>query len=323
VRISPEALAAEAEATGFRPDVLETAVQLLSLLSVLTRHPALRGKLALKGGTALNLFVFDAPRLSVDIDLNYVGAQQLSDMQNERPVIEAAVESAFRREDFVVGRTRSGHAGGGWSLRYPSAGGQYGRLEVDINFMYRLPLWPVTSRDSIKLGRWRATRIPIVDLHELAAGKFAALLARGRARDLFDSRLIFSLDGLDRQRLRLAFVVYGAMNRRDWRKVSAADVSFDAAELMRQLKPTLNREGLPSYADPKEYGTTLVDECRSGLSSLLPLNAAELEFLDRLLDQGKIDSSLLTADAAFQRRIRDQPSLLWKAQNVRRFRGLS
>ncbi len=323
MRISPEALAAEAEATGFRPDVLETAVQLLSLLSALTRHPALRGKLALKGGTALNLFVFDAPRLSVDIDLNYVGAQQLSDMQNERPVIEAAVESAFRREDFVVGRMRSGHAGGGWSRRYPNAGGQYGRLEVDINFMYRLPLWPVTSRDSIKLGRWHATRIPIVDLHELAAGKLTALLARGRARDLFDSRLIFSLDGLDRQRLRLAFVVYGAMNRRDWRTVSETDVRFDAAELMRQLMPTLNREALPPDADPKEYGTTLVDECQRDLKTLLPLNAAELAFLDRLLEHGEVEPALLTSNAELQRRIRSQPLLDWKAQHIRRFRGLS
>ena len=112
MRISPEALAAEAEATGFRPDVLETAVQLLSLLSALTRHPALRGKLALKGGTALNVFVFDAPRLSVDIDLNYVGAEKLAEMQSERPMLEAAFESVFRREDFVVRRTRSGHAEG-------------------------------------------------------------------------------------------------------------------------------------------------------------------------------------------------------------------
>ena len=322
MRISPEALAAQAEATGFRPDVLETAVQLLSLLSALARHPALRGKLALKGGTALNLFVFDAPRLSVDIDLNYVGAQQLSDMQNERPMIEAAVESVFRREDFVVRRTRSGHAGGGWSLRYPSAGGQYGRLEVDINFMYRLPIWPVTSMDSIRLGRWRATRIPIVDLHELAAGKLAALLARGRARDLFDSRLIFSLDGLDRQRLRLAFVVYGAMNRRDWRTVSETDVRFDAAELTQQLLPTLNREAVPRDADPTKYGTTLVDQCRSGLSTLLPFNTAELEFLDRLLEYGKVEPAFLTANADLQRRIRSQPLLEWKAHHVRQFRSL-
>ena len=323
MRISAEALAIEAEATGFRPDVLETAVQLLSLLSALTRHPALHGKLALKGGTALNLFVFKAPRLSVDIDLNYVGTGHLAELQNERPRLEAAVESVCRREYSVVRRTRSGHAGGSWSLRYPSAGGQYGRLEVDINFMYRLPLWPVTSMDSIGLGRWHATSIPVVDLHELAAGRLAALLDRGRARDLFDSRLIFRMSSLDSERLRIAFVVYGAMVRRDSRTVSVADVGFDATELTRQLTPTLHRDALPRDADPKEYATTLVDECRSGLSKLLPLHAAELEFLDRLLDHGEVESALLTANADLQRRNRSQPLLDWKAQHVRQFRGLS
>lgn len=303
--------------------MLETPIQLLSLISALIQHPALRSNLALKGGTALNLFVFDAPRLSVGIDLNYIGTAHLAELQPERPMLEAAVESVFRREDFVVRRTRSGHAGSSWSLRYPSAGGQYGRLEMDINFMYRLPLWPVTSMDSIELGRWHATHIPIVDLHELAAGKLAALLACGRARDLFDSRLIFRMSGLDRERLRIAFVVYGAMVRRDWRTVSAADVRFDAAELTRQLMPTLHRDALPPDGDPKEYGTTLVDECRSGLSTLLPLNAAELEFLDRLLENGEVEPSLLTADGGLQRRIRSQPPLDWKAQHVRRFRGLS
>jgi predicted nucleotidyltransferase component of viral defense system len=48
--------------------------RLLELLAGLESHPYLRGRLALKGGTALNVFVFDLPRLSVDIDLNYVGA---------------------------------------------------------------------------------------------------------------------------------------------------------------------------------------------------------------------------------------------------------
>ena len=37
-------------------------------------HPFLGRRMALKGGTALNLFVLDFPRLSVDIDLNYIGA---------------------------------------------------------------------------------------------------------------------------------------------------------------------------------------------------------------------------------------------------------
>ena len=249
MRISPEALAAEAQATGFRPEVLETAVQLLSVLSALTQHPALRGRLALKGGTALNLFVFDAPRLSIDIDLNYVGARRLSDMQDERPGLESAVETVFRREDLVVGRTRRGRAGGSWALRYPSAGGQYGRLDVDINFMYRVPLWPITTSNSTTLGRWRAVAIPIVDLHELVAGKLVALLARRRARDVFDGHLIFELKSLDLERLRLALVVFGASVRRDWRTVSVDDIGFETTDLTHQLLPTLHRGTLPGVDD--------------------------------------------------------------------------
>lgn len=66
---SIEKLEAEAEATGFRVDMLEKVVRLLGVLESVRDHPFLKGKLALKGGTALNLFVFDVPRLSIDIDL--------------------------------------------------------------------------------------------------------------------------------------------------------------------------------------------------------------------------------------------------------------
>lgn len=70
MKISPEKLAAEAAATDFRTVTLEKVANLLGLLNALQSHPFLKGKLVLKGGTALNLFVFDVPRLSVDIDLN-------------------------------------------------------------------------------------------------------------------------------------------------------------------------------------------------------------------------------------------------------------
>lgn len=84
MKISPEKLAAEAQATGFRPDILEKVAHLLGLLDAMRSHPFLNGKLVLKGGTALNLFVFDVPRLSVDIDLNYVGAEDRDGMVAER-----------------------------------------------------------------------------------------------------------------------------------------------------------------------------------------------------------------------------------------------
>ena len=321
MRISPESLGIQAEATGFQQDVLAKVAHLLGLLEALCGHPFLRGKLALKGGTALNLFLFDVPRLSVDIDLNYVGAESREAMLEERPRIEQAMQAVFRREDFEVRRVPTDHAGGKWSLRYAAASGQRGGIEVDLNYMYRVPLWPVAPRDSYTVGSWQAREIPVLDIHELAAGKLAALLARRKARDLFDSRLVFSIDGLDLERLRTAFVVYGAMNRKDWRTVSVEDVAFDEAELSSQLLPAL-RIGTMSSAEAASYGERMVGECRNALSVLLPFNEAELAFLDLLMDRGEIDATILTGDADLQPRIQTHPNLEWKAQNVRRYKGL-
>ncbi len=323
MNISEEKLAAEAQATGFRPDVLEKVARLLGLLDAMRSHPFLKGKLVLKGGTALNLFVFDVPRLSVDIDLNYVGAEDRDGMLAERPKVEQAVQAVFAREGFTVRRMPEEHAGGKWSLRYESAAGRSGNLEVDINFMFRVPLWRVVTSDSHPVGNWRAIGIPVLDRHELAAGKLAALLARRQARDLFDSHRILRLENLDSHRLRIGFVVYGAMNRKDWRTVSLGDVDFDAMDLARQLVPTLRVNATEIQAESAEYGERLVRECREGLSAVLPFTDPERAFLDLLLDRGMIDPTLLTADESLQRRIQSQPMLEWKALNVRSHKGLS
>lgn len=224
----------------------------------------------LKGGTALNLFVFDVPRLSVDIDLNYVGAEDRDGMLADRPKVEQAVQAVFAREGFTVRRMPEEHAGGKWSLRYENSHGRGGNLEVDLNFMFRVPLWPVTIRDSHSVGARQATEIPVLDHHELAAGKLAALLSRRQARDLFDGHRILRMDEIDSNRLRTGFVVYGAMNRKDWRTVPADDVEFDATELARQLIPTLRVNSPEVQVESVEYGARLVKECRDGLSAVLP-----------------------------------------------------
>ncbi len=323
MKLSAEKLSIEAESTGFRPDVLEKVAHLMGLLETLQAHPFLKGKLVLKGGTALNLFAFDIQRLSVDIDLNYVGAVSRESMLEDRPKVEQALQAVFKREGFTVRRMPEEHAGGKWALRYQSVSGQRGNLEVDINFMYRVPLWPVKIMDSRQLGTWRSTGIPVMDIHELAAGKLAALLARRKARDLFDSHRILHMDGLDPELLRIAFVVYGAMNRKDWRTISIEDVDFDATELTRQLIPMLRLGAIQGTDGAGNYGKNLVKECRQVLSAVLPLNDAEMEFLNLLLEKGEIDSTILTADVTLQNRIQQQPLLEWKALNVRKHKGLS
>ena len=212
---------------------------------------------------------------------------------------------------------------GKWTFRYPSAFGSSGRLELDLNFMHRVSLWPVARMDSHPLGNWHATGIPVVDLHELASGKLSVLLSRCKARDLFDTRLLLSMGQLNPKQLRIAFVVYGAMNRKDWRTISPEDVKVDVADLVNNLMPLLHVGAVPEMGDAEVFGDALVSDCRQGLSAVLPLTEAELAFLDLLLDEGEIDASLLTTDTFLQGRIEAQPLLEWKALNVRRHKRLS
>jgi hypothetical protein len=311
MKVSREKLLRESQATGFRPEVLEKVIQLLNLLEGFNHHPFLKGRLVLKGGTALNLFVFDLPRLSVDIDLNYIGAVDRNTMTKERSPIEQAVQAVCSREGMNLTRVPTDHAGGKWRLRYDSALGEGGNLEVDLNFMYRVPLWPVTKRDA-KVGSCSVSQIPVLDLHELAAGKLAALLARHASRDLFDAHHLLTRASLDPGKLRLGFVLYGAMNRKDWRTVRIDDIGYDLREIENQLLPVVRGEFLTER---------LVTECQEGLRMVLPMTPNEIAFLDQLLDHGQIEPAMLTADAEMADRIRSHPLLQWKAINVRQHKG--
>ena len=90
-------LARAASDTGFEIEPLGKVERLLALLAGLCSHPFLKRRVALKGGTALNLFVFDVPRLSVDIDLNYERAVDRETMLAERPKVEQAIAAVCGR----------------------------------------------------------------------------------------------------------------------------------------------------------------------------------------------------------------------------------
>ena len=343
MRLSRESLQREAAATGFRPEVLEKVFLLLDLLGAINAHPDLAGKLALKGGTALNLFLFDAPRLSVDIDLNYIstenfistesyistekdaGMEEREAMRADRPHVERTIELIARRLGLTPQTPKKEqHAGRSWVLRYASALGGTDNLKIDLIYTLRLPLWPPARRDSRQVGSRQVRDILVLDDHELAGGKLAALLARRTSRDLFDAHELLLRHPLDPVKLRLAFVVYGAMNPEDWRGVRAEDIAPATRDLETYLRPLLRGDTAGPMADPKAvpgWEERLVDEVREALSVVLPLRANELAFLDRLLDGGEIEAELLTGDRALAQIIRWHPALLWKAQNVRRHKA--
>lgn len=317
MNLSLQDLQREAAATGFPAETLEKSIRLVSLLNALRSHPFLKLRVALKGGTALNLFVFDLPRLSVDIDLNYIGARDRDTMVAERPKLEQALQAVCSREGLAVRSIPGEHAGGKWRLTYAAASGRSGNLELDVNYLLRTPLWPVTPTDSRHVGSFQATQVPLLELHELAAGKLAALLSRNARRDVFDAVEMLRRSDLDRAKLRLAFVVYGGFNRKNWRTASPKDVKVSGPELKSELLPMLRPDALP-----KGKARALVSECRELLSIVLPLAREEREFIERLNESGEIEPALLTNDTAMQRLIQNHPALRWKALNVRKHRGL-
>jgi len=254
--------------------------------------------------------------------LNYIGAEDRETMLAEQTKADAALQAVCAREGFSVRHLPDEHAGGKWQLRYYSAFGQSGSLEIDLNFMYRVPLWPVQEMDSREIGIYQGKKINVLDIHELAAGKLAALLSRGQSRDLFDAHELLTSGLLEKNLLRTSFVVYGGLNRKDWRTVSAKDLEFDPKEFSGRLIPLLRDPGSLALGHPVEYGQRLIEECREALSMVLPLKENERRFLDVLLERGEINPALITSDHELQERIKRHPALRWKALNVRKHFGI-
>jgi len=315
--LSLQDLQAESAATGFLPETLDKAIRLIGLLEAVRSHPYLKDRVALKGGTALNLFVFDLPRLSVDIDLNYIASAKRDVMLAERKKVEQAIAAVCGREGFTLRRVPQEHAGGKWRLGYTNALGRNANLEIDVVFTLRVPLWPIQIRDSRPVGSFQACNIPVLDIHELAAGKLVALFSRRASRDLFDSHALLNRHELERDKLRLGFLVYGACSRKDWRTLSLDDIRCDMSELQRQLIPVLRSHAAPASGELNDWTERLVAECRDRLSLVLPFEQHERDFLDRILDRGEIMPELLTEDKELTARIRQHPHLLWKVKHVR------
>lgn len=208
-----------------------------------------------------------------------------------------------------------------WRLADSTAPGRQTSIEVDVNFMLRTPLWPVASRDSHPIGGEKATQVLTVDDHELAAGKLAALVARSAVRDIFDARELLRRPNLDRAKLRLGFVVYGGVNRVDWRAITLENIRATHGDVDAQLVPMLRSDLRPARSEIEAWTESLVRETRELMTAVFPFEANELEFLERLNGAGEIVPELLTDDVEMQATIRNHPGLTWKALNRKKRLG--
>lgn len=319
MKISKEALQQESKLTGFKIEHLEKVFILMDLLTDFSTFPQLKNKIVLKGGTALNLFIFNLPRLSVDIDLNYIGNIDKDAMQAERPSIQEAIHAICERNGLTLDRNPNRHAGGKMIWRYSSALGQMGNLEIDLNFIYRVPLWPIDFKSSCLVGSKQIHNVPVLDIHELSAGKLTALIDRKTGRDIFDAFHLLKRDDINFEKLRLALVIYSGINRKmDLRRIIPQDITVNVKDLKNRLVPLLNKNDVTTMGSISTWSNNLVQQCQKDFSRLLPITNKEREFLTNLLDEGLIEPQLISDDGNLINNIKNHPAVRWSAQQAKK-----
>jgi len=306
-----------ADSTGFPLDSLEKQMHLLHILREIRRHPYLQDQFALKGGTAINVYLQSLPRLSVDIDLNYIGAEAVETMRKERPRIEQALNRLLEAEGYTVKRIPEEHAGGKWRLSAPSAFGETFTLELDNNYLYRVPLGAVQYQTPATPDEEYAVPFPLVSTNELYAGKILALLDRGATRDLYDVYWAIKNEFLmPDSPLKPILLFLGLAQRSDWRAVSPDIIEgISRRQIEIELDPMLNRED----TFPLEEAKSTVQPF---LSKLLQYSSAEKTCITQFLDHGEFQPEMVVDDPVLLDQLRNHPVIQWKLLNIRKHLGL-
>lgn len=183
---------------------------------------------ALKGGTAINLFVRDMPRLSVDLDLVFPDHMQPRDEALVR--INEAIRQAADRLKKQGLQVHAPVAAEGETKLLVRRGPV--QVKIEVNFVMRGTVLPVrqasltpTARDVLMAD----LEIPVVSLEDVYGGKLVAALDRQHPRDLFDVMQLFSHEGIT-PGIRRAFVVYLACSNRPVHEVlfpPLRDIQYD------------------------------------------------------------------------------------------------
>ena len=173
---------------------------------------------ALKGGTTINLFHRDLPRLSVDIDLVYLPIkdrrESLAEISESKNRIAASIKHAFP----------------GISTKNNSSGKDYfTRLYIELgNTRIKVETSPVTrgvvnnteNRVSSKSvsKKYKQIEIQVVSFEDMYAGKLNAAMDRQHPRDLFDVKILYENEGLTDDLFR-TFLVYVASSPRPMHEI--------------------------------------------------------------------------------------------------------
>jgi|TARA_R110000772_G_scaffold205498_2_gene315841 predicted nucleotidyltransferase component of viral defense system len=283
---------------------LDTYRQQVALLIRVIPFVAREEAFALKGGTAINLFVRDMPRLSVDIDLTYLPVE-------DRATSLAAIDAAMLR---IAKRIESANPG---AKVNPSRSADEKivtklivragdvQIKIEITPVLRGTVYDpvVTSVVPAVEDEFGFAEMQVVSFADLYAGKIVAALDRQHPRDLFDVRDLLANEGISDE-LRRAFLVYLISHNRPM------------AEVLAPTRKPLADEFARGFVGMTQEPVALAD-LEAAREAIIAAMVADMPNPHRhflvTFKRGEPDWELLEIPEA-----RHLPAVLWKQHNLDR-----
>lgn len=211
----------------FRDNYRKQVVLLVRILPLVAEESCF----ALKGGTAINLFIRDMPRLSVDIDLTYVPVAPRAD---SLVAIDAAMKRIAARVKKANPDAQIAMAGSEGAITRFIVRQRGVQTKVEMTPVLRGCVYEPETRSVSEAveSAFGFAEMPVVSFADLYAGKIVAALDRQHPRDLFDVRDLLANEGID-DALRKAFIVYLLSHGRPMSEVLAPTRKDISDEFLR------------------------------------------------------------------------------------------
>ncbi|ODS29865.1 MAG: hypothetical protein SCARUB_05030 [Candidatus Scalindua rubra] len=310
LNLTPQQLIQFTQERGFLRNEFEKAMRLICVLKEITRHLLLQRCFVLKGGTALNLFVYDLPRLSVDVDLNYIKAVDKAQMKNDREEIAQIIPSLFTPY-YDVKPSKEEYALLQYEFRYKTLSGGSDKLKMDINFLHRLPVIPTVQSTFDKFGQ--SVTFSLMGQEELLAGKVVALLSRYTPRDLYDIyQTSLSKPRFNSRLFRSLIFYYGLISHKPIAELF--HLTFEQIseyDIRRHLHPMLVRGQFPER-------DMMVKKAQEFITPFLSCSEDEASAIDSFESRGDLDGETLFPQDELRKRILESPALAWRCEQIMR-----
>ena len=300
-----------AQQQGFVRDTFEKVLRLKEILRYLNEEEYLKEHLLLKGGTAINLTVFNLLRLSVDIDLDYTPNDTKVDMLEAREKITTLIKDYMEAEGYQLSQgSRLTHSLDAFYYQYQNAGGNRDMIKIELNYSLRAHILEPVHRKILPEVFDDDLMIRMVAPMEIFAAKGNALISRAAARDLYDwgNLIAKNLFVDERDIFRKCFAFYATISaetvNRDF-DTSAID-SLKFGKIRRDLFPVLSRKDNFMLDERKQ-------KAKDYITDLMQLTDQEQEYMDRFIAKEYVPE-LLFDDEEIVERIKEHPMALWKCQ---------